>query len=360
MGGKTKVINEVPKIPDATPEETAILNEIMGINGFTQNAETGEWEQPAGGWTPAYEPKYIPEIMGAYEDSQGYQGKAASAFAKAGGYSSKFDSVAKEFGLLNEELSGLGSEIKATQQMSEEELSGITKLMLENADLLIPIMGEIGALQRGEMPEAYKSNFQDYMGSTVDSAMGTVLNDLATRGVIGSSVLDRQVGLKDKAITDTSAENFQTNIGLLQGLSESKAGMVGQRGSLLNDAERAVLEKYGLTYQGYGQRGELLGQKGTNLQGKNQSYTGAVNALLGSGAGYNNLARTSLGGMANLMGLSQNDMTNYHQSVAELYNPWNTLTTTRHNTKSEPVVVQSPGILDYAIGLGSLFAPIKL
>jgi len=381
MGGSTKTVS--PKIPKPTETELAIEQELMKIFGFTRDEE-GNIVSPEGEWKSPYEITYRDEMEGAYKDHLGYQDLASDAikkalgytskstgyFNKAAGYSSKFDEVASAFDALNRELSSLGGEVRSSQEASKQEMSDMTRLLIENADLLLPIIQEeLPALQRGEIPEAYQKNFESYMGSAIDTAMGTVLNDLAKRGVIGSSVLERQVGLSDDAIAEAAASNFASNIGLLKGLSESKAGMIGQRGTLLNDAERAILDKYGLLNEGFATRAGIMGQKGSNLEGKKDSYTGAVNALLGAGQGYlgagsnalgagdsyNKLSSGSLAGMANLLGLSNVDYSNYWQSVGSIQDIWKNMYSGRHGVAANQTAVYEPGPLDYMTAIAPLF-----
>ncbi|MBR1494250.1 MAG: hypothetical protein IJ601_04295 [Acidaminococcaceae bacterium] len=79
--------------------------------------------------------------------------------------------------------------------------------------------GTVSGLMQGKLPSAYQQNMQDIINRGVQSSAGNLLNGLAQRGVINSSVMNQ--GMKDISDSAASAmtDAYTQNVGLLSQLA---------------------------------------------------------------------------------------------------------------------------------------------
>lgn len=99
----------------------------------------------------------------------------------------------------------------------------------------------IGDLTQGKLPTAYTDNMAQAVQSGVDKTVGGAINNLAQRGVLNSSVTSGAMNDISKNVSDTMAQQYQNNIGLLSGLygqqmnsalGKVQAGATGQQAAL--------------------------------------------------------------------------------------------------------------------------------
>lgn len=74
------------------------------------------------------------------------------------------------------------------------------------------------SLSRGEIPQSFMNNFQSGIGRTVHNTMGSAINNLAGRGVINSSVMEKANNDIINSTADASAQNWLNSWQALAGL----------------------------------------------------------------------------------------------------------------------------------------------
>lgn len=98
----------------------------------------------------------------------------------------------------------------------------------------------ISDLTQGKLPDSYTQNMTDAIASGVENTMGTALDSLASRGVLSSSVTTQAMNDISKNISDTMAQQYQNNIGILNGLYGQQAALAGSNISLSAAAQEAA------------------------------------------------------------------------------------------------------------------------
>lgn len=98
----------------------------------------------------------------------------------------------------------------------------------------------ISDLTQGKLPDSYTQNMTDAIASGVENTMGTALDSLASRGVLSSSVTTQAMNDISKNISDTMAQQYQNNIGILNGLYGQQASLAGSNISLSAAAQEAA------------------------------------------------------------------------------------------------------------------------
>lgn len=76
----------------------------------------------------------------------------------------------------------------------------------------------VANLTTGQLPAQYQANMEASLQRGIQNTMGTALNGLAQRGVLNSSVTNSALSDMSKSVSDTMAEQYQNNIGILNGL----------------------------------------------------------------------------------------------------------------------------------------------
>ena len=99
----------------------------------------------------------------------------------------------------------------------------------------------ISDLTQGKLPDSYTQNMTDAIASGVENTMGSALDSLASRGVLSSSVTTQAMNDISKNISDTMAQQYQNNIGILNGLYGQQASLAGSNISLSAAAQEAIL-----------------------------------------------------------------------------------------------------------------------
>lgn len=98
----------------------------------------------------------------------------------------------------------------------------------------------VADLAQGKLPEEYQKNMEASIQSGVENSVGNVLNTLGSKGVLNSSVTNQSMNDISKNVSNTMAQQYQNNIGILNGLYGQQANMAGQGISLGAAAQEAA------------------------------------------------------------------------------------------------------------------------
>lgn len=147
----------------------------------------------------------------------------------------------------------------------------------------------VAGLTSGILPAEYQKNMEASIASGVNNTMGKTLNSLGARGILGSSVTDTALNDISKNAADTMAQQYQNNIGILNGLYGQQASLAGNQISMSAAAQEAAQQpalnlwnaSLGLNSGGtLGALNAVSGQGTTTSTGKNSSNE--LGGLLGS------------------------------------------------------------------------------
>lgn len=154
----------------------------------------------------------------------------------------------------------------------------------------------ISDLTQGKLPDSYTQNMTDAIASGVENTMGTALDSLASRGVLSSSVTTQAMNDISKNISDTMAQQYQNNIGILNGLYGQQAALAGSNISLSAAAQEAAqapaINAWNMSLGLGGATNSALaaiGNKGTTTSTQSTSggsglFGGILTGLAGNGA----------------------------------------------------------------------------
>ena len=98
----------------------------------------------------------------------------------------------------------------------------------------------VANLAQGKLPEEYQKNMEASIRHGVENTMGNVVNNFGNRGVLNSSVTNTAMGDISKNVSDTMAEQYQNNIGTLNGLYGQQAALAGQNITTAAGAQEAA------------------------------------------------------------------------------------------------------------------------
>lgn len=144
----------------------------------------------------------------------------------------------------------------------------------------------IADLQQGILPSAYQQNMEDSIRSGVENTMGQTLNNLGARGILNSSVTNTAMNDISKNASDAMAQQYQNNIGTLNGLYGQQASLAGQNISLSAAAQEAAQQP-------------SLNLWNASLGLNSGGTLGALNAVAGQGT---TTSKTSTSGGSNWLG----------------------------------------------------------
>lgn len=121
----------------------------------------------------------------------------------------------------------------ALQQQSQL-LSKIPDTVTQNAD----IANEIATLARtGNLPGGLAENLNASVNQELKSSMGTMLNNLASRGVVNSSIMSQGVNNLSQQAADAYNRNYMTAYqAALSGMNSALQGQQNNAGALLSTA----------------------------------------------------------------------------------------------------------------------------
>lgn len=98
----------------------------------------------------------------------------------------------------------------------------------------------IANLTQGILPSAYQQNMENAIRSGVNNTMGSTLNSLGSRGILNSSVTNTAMNDISKNAADAMAQQYQSNIGTLNGLYGQQASLAGQNITTSAAAQQAA------------------------------------------------------------------------------------------------------------------------
>lgn len=139
----------------------------------------------------------------------------------------------------------------------------------------------IANLTQGILPSAYQQNMENAIRSGVNNTMGSTLNSLGSRGILNSSVTNTAMNDISKNAADTMAQQYQSNIGTLNGLYGQQASLAGQNITTSAAAQEAAqqpalnLWNASLGLNSGGTLGALNAMKGTGTTTSTTSQGGS-------------------------------------------------------------------------------------
>lgn len=98
----------------------------------------------------------------------------------------------------------------------------------------------VAGLTQGVLPSAYQQNMEASLMSGVNNTVGNAINSLAQRGVLNSSVTNQVMNDISKNVSDTMAQQYQNNIGILNGLYGQQSSLAGAPITLNSAAQEAA------------------------------------------------------------------------------------------------------------------------
>lgn len=114
------------------------------------------------------------------------------------------------------------------------------KLAQDATNQTIAAQQGVAGLTQGQLPAAYQQNMENSIKSGVQNTVGSTVSDLASRGVLSSSVANNALANINTAAANTMAEQYQNNIGTLNGLYGQQASLAGNNISLNAAAQEAA------------------------------------------------------------------------------------------------------------------------
>lgn len=79
-------------------------------------------------------------------------------------------------------------------------------------------------LTQGQLPTAYTNNMTNAIKTGVNNTVGSAINSLGNRGVLNSSVTNKAMNDIEKNVSDTMAQQYNSNISQLAGLANQQIG----------------------------------------------------------------------------------------------------------------------------------------
>lgn len=80
-------------------------------------------------------------------------------------------------------------------------------------------------LAQGQLPTAYLDNMSDALKMGVNKTVGSAVNDLGSRGVLNSSVTNRNLADIDASTANAMAQSFNQNVSQIGNLAQQQAQM---------------------------------------------------------------------------------------------------------------------------------------
>lgn len=170
--------------------------------------------------------------------------------------------------------------------------------------LLNEAQGQIGAAQQGVagltqgiLPEEYQKNMENSIKAGVQSSVGSMVNDLGGRGVLNSSVMNTQLQGINDAAANAMAEQYNNNIGTLNGLYGQQSALAGQNITTAAGAQEAATNpgkaawemSMGLNGSTLGALSAMGGQGTTTSTQKQSGGSGLLGGVLTGLAGNSGL-----------------------------------------------------------------------
>lgn len=145
----------------------------------------------------------------------------------------------------------------------------------------------VADLTQGKLPEEYQKNMEASIQRGVQNSVGNAVSSLGARGVLGSSVTNNALQGINEAAANTMAEQYQNNIGTLNGLYGQQAALAGQNITTAAGAQEAAqnpalnLWNASLGLNSGGTLGALSVMGGQGTTTSTQKTSGGSNGLMG-------------------------------------------------------------------------------
>lgn len=98
----------------------------------------------------------------------------------------------------------------------------------------------VAGLTQGVLPSAFQANMENSLKSGVNNTVGNTVSSLGSRGVLSSSVTNSALNNISQNVADTMAQQYQNNIGVLNGLYGQQASLAGNNITLNAAAQEAA------------------------------------------------------------------------------------------------------------------------
>lgn len=148
----------------------------------------------------------------------------------------------------------------------------------------------VAGLTQGVLPTAYQTNMENSIKSATNNTVGNAISGLGSRGILNSSVTNTAMNDISKNVSDTMAEQYQNNIGVLNGLYGQQASLAGNNITLNAAAQEAAqtpalnLWNASLGLNSGGTLGALNAMKGTGTTTSTTSGSSGWGSSLFNGA----------------------------------------------------------------------------
>ena len=147
----------------------------------------------------------------------------------------------------------------------------------------------LGQLTNGQLPQAYTDNMTAAVQSGVQNSVGNLLNNMANKGVVNSSVMTQGMNDISKNVADTMANKFTDNVQVLGSLYNDQISNAGQGITTAAGAQDAAINipkqmwqlSLGLDSANSGTLGSIAGKYGTTTT-KNSG--GGLGSFIGGAA----------------------------------------------------------------------------
>lgn len=148
-------------------------------------------------------------------------------------------------------------------------------------------------LANGILPDSYTQNMTNAIQSGVQNTMGSTLNSLASRGVLNSSVTNSAMNDISKNVSDTMAQQYTNNIGLLGDIYGNQLNSAGAQMANAAAGQEAAQQpamqawnmSLGLGNQSTGALSAIAGKMGTTTQRASGGGNGWLSGTLGLATG---------------------------------------------------------------------------
>lgn len=156
----------------------------------------------------------------------------------------------------------------------------------------------LGQLTNGQLPQAYTDNMTAAVQSGVQNSVGNLLNNMANKGVVNSSVMTQGMNDISKNVADTMANKFTDNVQVLGSLYNDQISNAGQGITTAAGAQDAAINipkqmwqlSLGLDSANSGTLGSIAGKYGTtttkNSGGGLGSFIGGAATGLAGNSGF--------------------------------------------------------------------------
>lgn len=194
-------------------------------------------------------------------------------------------------------------------------------------------------IAQGELDPRYMAAFEKAISGATDRTVGSTMANMANRGIVNSSVTSNNMADIARGVQEASARHF------LDSLNTSLGAIGNAYGQEMGGASGQMS-----AYQNAGQGMLGSGSLHSNLaQQQQNAHNSQVSNMLQAMQAANMPFQTQVGNVRSLYDLGDSQM----DPAKQLYQLW---FGGRHGLKSEPIVTQEPGFLDYMIPLIGLFA----